>query len=103
MTDHRNKGRCDCETCFYCYRPLARRHEHDHFPVPAEAGGTAWVPVCLTCHDLVDREDLTASVLSGWASLTPEARILVARGIKMWHRYRHRLEKRTSGRTGETP
>lgn len=47
-------GRCDCETCFYCDRPLDV-HQHDHYPIPKRAGGTEVVPTCLVCHDLKDR------------------------------------------------
>jgi hypothetical protein len=46
---------CDCERCFFCDCVLSSRHEHDHFPLPAPAGGKETVPICLNCHDLKDR------------------------------------------------
>lgn len=50
--------RCESEalpTCFYCGNMVAKRHEHDHYPVPARAGGAHTVPACYNCHDLKDR------------------------------------------------
>jgi hypothetical protein len=36
-------SRCSCVRCFYCERALAsRRHEHDHFPIPARLAATEW-------------------------------------------------------------
>lgn len=52
ILDHRM---CECETCFYCDAYLARRHDHDHFPVPTCCNGTETVPACLNCHELKDR------------------------------------------------
>ncbi|OBB21103.1 hypothetical protein A5761_03060 [Mycolicibacterium setense] len=49
------RGGCDAAECFYCGNPLSMRHEHDHFPVPARAGGNHVVPACYNCHDLKDR------------------------------------------------
>lgn len=46
---------CECETCHFCDMPVSPTHEHDHFPVPQSAGGTAVVPACKNCHDLKDR------------------------------------------------
>lgn len=46
---------CDETECFYCGLALSKRHEHDHFPVPARAGGRHVVPACYNCHDLKDR------------------------------------------------
>jgi hypothetical protein len=45
----------DLPTCFYCGNTAAKRHEHDHYPVPARAGGAHVVPACYNCHDLKDR------------------------------------------------
>jgi hypothetical protein len=47
-------GRCACTQCFYCDRPLDV-HQHDHYPIPKRAGGTATVAACVVCHDLKDR------------------------------------------------
>lgn len=47
--------RCHDETCFFCENYLSSRHEHDHYPIPARAGGTETVAVCVNCHDLKDR------------------------------------------------
>lgn len=44
--------------CFYCRCWLSNHHEHDHFPVPRDAGGTATVPACINCHNLKDRSGL---------------------------------------------
>ena len=54
------RRRCstDCPACHYCDMPLATRHEHDHFPIPKESGGTHVVPACINCHDLKDRTPL---------------------------------------------
>lgn len=46
---------CEVSRCFYCGNLLSPRHEHDHFPVPARAGGNRVVPACYNCHDLKDR------------------------------------------------
>lgn len=46
---------CEATRCFYCESFLAPRHEHDHFPVPARAGGKYVVAACYACHDLKDR------------------------------------------------
>ncbi|WP_198284956.1 HNH endonuclease [Saccharomonospora cyanea] len=46
-------------TCYYCDRHVdGHHHQHDHFPIPKMAGGTAVVPACLECHDLKDRYTL---------------------------------------------
>jgi hypothetical protein len=47
--------KCSCVECFYCGASMDDRHEHDHFPVPRVAKGTAVVSTCLDCHDLKDR------------------------------------------------
>lgn len=47
-----------CDYCFYCRRglPFTRSgHQHDHFPIPLEAGGAELVAACSLCHDLKDR------------------------------------------------
>lgn len=46
----------ECEVCFYCERPVATRHEHDHYPTPKECGGSRVVAACINCHDLKDRQ-----------------------------------------------
>lgn len=60
---------CECERCFFCGCVLSSRHEHDHFPLPAPAGGKETVPICLTCHDLKDRIpflDWPTELVSEW-------------------------------------
>ena len=63
---------CGATTCFYCDMPLSSRHDHDHFPVPKELGGTATVPCCINCHDLKDRQANHICHLVGWAQLWPQ-------------------------------
>lgn len=46
----------ECEACAYCGLEFGRmHHEHDHMPVPKQAGGSDVVPACIVCHDLKDR------------------------------------------------
>ncbi len=40
--------------CFYCESQV-QRHDHDHAPIPARAGGTVTVVACPGCHNLKDR------------------------------------------------
>lgn len=51
---------CKLEEHAYCHYCMQRtiRHEHDHFPIPQECGGTETVPTCINCHDLKDRGSL---------------------------------------------
>lgn len=52
----RSRKNCTCGLpCFYCLKPQAGRHDHDHFPVPWRHGGRNTVPTCHRCHDLKDR------------------------------------------------
>ena len=45
-----------CALCFYCELPLGMtHHEHDHAPIPKNAGGEVTIPACVTCHSLKDR------------------------------------------------
>jgi len=60
-------SRCDCRTCHYCDQLFGGRHEHDHFPIPKVAGGTAVVAACLDCHDLKDRYTLSRWPIDGYA------------------------------------
>jgi hypothetical protein len=90
-------GCLDCETCFYCGRFLSPRHEHDHFPIPRRAGGTATVPACIDCHDLKDRFPVFAwpvhslvPVFNGCES-RPVFELLVALADSMPHVYRSRV------------
>lgn len=54
--DNSNVRYDDCEQCFYCDMPFGNiHHEHDHAPVPENAGGEHIVPACTGCHDLKDR------------------------------------------------
>lgn len=78
---------CLCTICFYCDQPLSSRHEHDHFPIPKDVGGTMTRPVCVNCHDLKDRmalDSLSWFALAGrmqseWGNMPPATRIFVAR------------------------
>lgn len=58
-------ARRGCTQCFYCEMPLAFRHEHDHFPVPANAGGSETVATCMNCHELKDRTPFRHHVAFG--------------------------------------
>jgi hypothetical protein len=48
----------DVAQCLYCAMPIAFSHEHDHFPVPFDLGGSEVHCVCKNCHDLKDRGGL---------------------------------------------
>lgn len=73
----------DCGPCFYCGVTLSPRHEHDHFPTPARAGGEDVVPTCLNCHDFKDRVALgnwpAELVLEAFADAGPKGRVLIAK------------------------
>jgi hypothetical protein len=48
--------------CFYCGAICSTGNiEWDHFPIPANLGGTVTVPSCVACHDMKDRYPL-----NGW-------------------------------------
>lgn len=57
------------QICHYCGTADATRWESDHFPMPAEFGGTEVVWACLNCHDLKDR----VSLMEWPATVTAEA------------------------------
>lgn len=73
----------ECSACFYCEKPLAPRHEHDHFPTPARNGGEDVVPACLNCHDFKDRLSLNAwpteLVMEAFLDAGPMGRVLIAK------------------------
>ena len=51
--------RCSCDLCVYCDSVVYRNyHEHDHFPVRKESGGSKVVPACPSCHKLKDTVSL---------------------------------------------
>lgn len=68
-------------TCFYCGMP-ASRCEQDHFPIPAEVGGTETVPACINCHDLKDRH-----LMESWPFTEAQQAVLEL----------HRVEGKLSG------
>jgi hypothetical protein len=74
--------------------PLSKRHEHDHFPIPARHGGAATCCVCINCHDLVDRgqdEIGPSAFIEAWHSMTPPARIAVARLMRAYWDQKKRI------------
>lgn len=75
---------CECDHCHYCGNWLGPHHEHDHYPVPRALGGTATVPTCRSCHDLLDRTPLRDWPLgligAAAASLSPQIRQAVVKG-----------------------
>lgn len=77
------KSACPSGRCAYCNAVLSSRHEHDHMPVPARAGGVETVPVCINCHDLKDRMQPAAwnapELLEQLENTPPMVRILVAK------------------------
>lgn len=82
----------DCRACFYCETPLAPRHEHDHFPLPARAGGGDTVPTCLNCHDFKDRVPLDGwpveLVMQAFNEAGPMGRILIAKSAAIYANFR---------------
>lgn len=79
-------GKVDCSgctQCVFCAVPLSPRHEHDHMPVPAAAGGRDWEPACMNCHDLKDRMPSSDwpidAFWSAWADAPPLSKILMAK------------------------
>ena len=85
-----SKANCTrgCGPCFYCETPLSPRHEHDHFPIPARAGGEDTVPTCLNCHDFKDRVVLnnwsSELLAQAWAEAGPMGRILIAKSAAIF-------------------
>ena len=46
----------DYESCLTCSVLLTKSStELHHFPAPARAGGEYVIPLCIACHDMVDR------------------------------------------------
>ena len=78
------------EKCVYCEMPLAKRHEHDHFPIPARRGGEETWCVCINCHDLKDRDrfsdhliEFTVAAQSLFRRAAPVERVWLARMFAM--------------------
>lgn len=47
------------DICFCCKMPLCKNDtEKHHFPISKSNGGDVTVPICITCHNLVDRKNL---------------------------------------------
>lgn len=75
------------DPCLYCGNPVARRHEHDHFPVPERLGGKQVFCVCFNCHELKDRTPLekwqpidALRALAGvWSKANASERIVIAK------------------------
>ena len=80
-------ARDGCEDCFYCDRPLASRHEHDHFPIPARFGGVSKVPCCVQCHAMKDQTPMLDwppdDLWQAFREMTPRARLLTAKLLAM--------------------
>jgi hypothetical protein len=82
-------------TCFYCDALVAKNNiEHDHFPTPQEAGGTATVPVCRGCHDMKDRFRLgdwdlswVTKIVADFPNMSRETRIFLAKTMRLTARH----------------
>ena len=87
----------ECSTCFYCGMPLAKKHEHDHFPFPKRFGGKQIVCACLNCHSLKDRMNLDSwpveSAYKAFTGLTPETKIFVGKVIVIYLELRLFIKK----------
>lgn len=60
--------------CFVCRVPITSPMlEWHHFPVPKRHDGTAVIPLCRPCHDMIDRIPLDEWpmewAVEGWAAL----------------------------------
>lgn len=78
------------DRCLYCGSTGA--YEMDHFPIPAELGGTETVRACIHCHNMKDR--VSHAVAQSWLMsqakeldhvvvTVPEALFIVGRGSLM--------------------
>lgn len=68
--------------CAACEKSIERRKtEQHHFPTPKRLGGTLTVPLCRTCHTMIDRINLEDWPLdwwfAAWAEMPMEARLLI--------------------------
>lgn len=66
--------------CLACGVLLTKRtRELHHFPIPGRLGGQATVPLCIPCHDMVDRKNFEdwpiGWVFDAWASMPREGRL----------------------------
>jgi len=80
MTDY-------CKACEY---PITKKNtEYHHWPIPKRNGGTVKVPLCLTCHDMVDRLGWKSWPLDiffkGWGELSREGRLLMMKIASQAH------------------
>lgn len=80
----------DNATCAYCEHGLSARHEHDHAPIPQEAGGKKAYCVCLNCHDLKDRVPLNkwplnvyVNALRGFIETPWETKLFMFKWMRM--------------------
>ena len=80
------------DTCLYCDCVLSSRHEHDHFPIPAETGGETMFCVCINCHDIKDRIPIDGrlagpylnALLEDWPHLSPLTRVFMAKMMRQF-------------------
>ena len=47
----------DYTKCLVCERKLMKKELH-HYPIPHQYGGEMVVPLCVSCHDMIDRYSL---------------------------------------------
>ena len=82
--------------CFYCDCLVNKRAAKtgDHFPIPADCGGTQTVDCCESCHDMKDRfsfdkwpVEWTAKILADFPKLSRETRIFLARATALLYRH----------------
>lgn len=86
----------DYPRCFYCDCLVNKRAAHtgDHFPIPADCGGTQTVDCCESCHDMKDRFSLqnwpiewTAKIIADFPKLSRETRIFLAKALSLLFRH----------------
>lgn len=55
--------------------------ELHHFPIPKRLGGEAMIPLCNTCHDMVDRINLeewpVESLVEAWEGIPLMGRLMI--------------------------
>lgn len=85
----RTKG-IDEDRCFTCDVVLTKGNvEWHHFPVPARCGGEYTVPLCMGCHDMVDRVPLgewpVDWAFSAVSNLNREGKLFLMKSMsKLW-------------------
>ena len=90
MTKKKRTKGIDEDRCFACEVVLTKGNvEWHHFPIPARCGGEHTVPLCMGCHDMVDRvllEDWPVDWAFGAISnLNREGKLFMMKSMsKLW-------------------